>query len=161
MRAVIQKSGKASVEIEGKIYSEIQEGLVILLGITPSDTEKDVDYIVEKICNLRLFEEGDKYFEKSVTDMGKEILLISQFTLYAETNKGRRPDFVNAAKREFAEPMYEKVVAELKNKGLSVKTGVFGAMMKVSLRNDGPITIILDSQARPAQGGERPNPELN
>jgi len=146
MRAIIQKSGEANVEIEGKIYSEIKGGYVILLGITHADTEKDMDYIVEKICNLRLFEEGEKYFEKSIIETKGEILLISQFTLYADTKKGRRPDFINAAKRDFAEPLYDKVVVSLKEKGLAVKTGVFGAMMKVSLRNDGPVTIILDSQ---------------
>lgn len=146
MRAVIQKSGKASVEIDSEIYSEISGGYVVLLGITPKDTEKDINYIVEKICNLRLLEEGEKYFEKSLLETKKEVLVISQFTLYAETNKGRRPDFANAAKREFAEPIYEKVIEKLKAEGISVKTGIFGAMMKVSLSNEGPITIILDSQ---------------
>ncbi|MFA6991693.1 MAG: D-aminoacyl-tRNA deacylase [Candidatus Gracilibacteria bacterium] len=147
MRAVIQKSGKASVEIDNKIYSEIDDGYVILLGVTPSDNEKDIAYIVDKICNLRLFEEGEQYFDKSILEVKKQILLISQFTLYAETKKGRRPDFVKAAKREIAEPIYEEVIKQLKDKGIDVKTGIFGAMMKVSLRNEGPVTIILDTSA--------------
>lgn len=145
MKIVIQKSGKASVEVEGKITGQIEKGLVILLGITNSDTEKDVDFIADKIANLRLFDEGEKYFEKSVTDTTKEILLISQFTLYGDCRKGRRPDFVNAAKAEVAEPLYNKLIEKLKALGLNVQTGVFRAMMKVSLTNEGPITIILDS----------------
>lgn len=145
MKAVIQKSGKASVEVEGKITGEINKGLVILLGITNSDTEKDVDLMADKIANLRLFDEDEKYFEKSVSDTTKEILLISQFTLYGDCRKGRRPDFVNAAKAEIAEPLYNKLVEKLKSLGLNVQTGVFRAMMKVTLVNEGPITIILES----------------
>jgi len=146
MRAVIQKSGQASVEINEKIVAEINKGLVVLVGITNTDTDKDVDFITDKISNLRLFEEGAKYFEKSIADTTKQILLISQFTLYGECRKGRRPDFVNAAKAEVAEPIYNKLVNKLKALGLDVKTGVFGAMMKVSLTNEGPVTIILDSK---------------
>lgn len=145
MKVVIQRSGKASVEVEGEITGQIEKGLVILLGITNSDTEKDVDFIADKIANLRLFEDGEKYFDKSVTDTTKEILLISQFTLYGDCRKGRRPDFVNAAKAEVAEPLYNKMIDKLKSLGLNVQTGVFRAMMKVSLTNEGPITIILDS----------------
>jgi D-tyrosyl-tRNA(Tyr) deacylase len=145
MKVVIQKSGKASVEVEGKITGQIEKGLVILLGITNSDTEKDVEFIADKIANLRLFDEGEKYFEKSVTDTTKEILLISQFTLYGDCRKGRRPDFINAAKAEIAEPLYNNLVTKLKSLGLNVQTGVFRAMMKVSLTNEGPVTIILDS----------------
>ena len=145
MKVVIQKSGKASVEVEGKITGQIEKGLVILLGITNSDTEKDVEFIADKIANLRLFDEGEKYFEKSVTDTTKEILLISQFTLYGDCRKGRRPDFINAAKAEIEEPLYNNLVTKLKSLGLNVQTGVFRAMMKVSLTNEGPVTIILDS----------------
>jgi len=146
MKAVIQKSGEAKVEIEGKITGQIKKGLVVLLGITNTDTDADIDFMVDKITNLRLFEEGDKYFEKSVTDTTKEILLISQFTLYGDCRKGRRPDFANVAKAEMAEPLYNKLVEKLKAQGLNVQTGVFRAMMKVSLTNEGPITIILDSK---------------
>ena len=145
MRAVIQKSGKASVEINGKIVSKIEKGLVVLVGITNTDTDKDIDFISDKIANLRLFEEKEKYFEKSISDTTKQILLISQFTLYGDCHKGRRPDFANAAKAEIAEPIYNKLVDKLKKSGLDIKTGVFREMMKVSLTNEGPITIILDS----------------
>lgn len=146
MKAVIQKSGPAKVEVDDQIIGQIESGLVILLGITHDDTEKDLDYMADKICNLRLFEEGEKYFEKSVLELGKEILLISQFTLYAGTKKGRRPDFIDAAKGEKAEPLYNSLAEKLRQRGLNVATGKFGAMMKVSLRNDGPVTIILDSR---------------
>jgi len=146
MKAVIQKSGNAKVEVDGKITGEIQKGLVILIGITNDDTEKDIDFMVDKITNLRLFEEGEKFFEKSVLDKTKEVLIISQFTLYASCKKGRRPDFINAAKGDFAEPMYNKLVDKLRANGIKTETGVFGAMMNVSLTNEGPITIILDSK---------------
>ncbi len=146
MRAIIQKSGPAKVVIEGKVNGKIDEGLVILVGITNTDTEKDIEYLVEKIANLRLFEEGEKYFEKSILESSKKILVISQFTLYASCKKGRRPDFIAAAKPDFAIPVYEKFITSLKEKGLSVETGEFGAMMEVSLVNMGPVTIILDSQ---------------
>ena len=145
MRAVIQKSGKASVEVNGKVIGQIQKGLVVLVGITNTDTEKDIDYIADKISNLRLLDEGEKYFEKSIADTTKQILLISQFTLYAKCKKGRRPDFVNSAKAEVAEPIYNKLADKLKNLGLDVQTGIFRAIMKVSLTNEGPVTIILDS----------------
>ena len=110
MKAVIQKSGNASVKIEREINGAIEEGLVILLGITTDDNESDVERLVEKIINLRLFEEGDKHFEKSLLETHKQALVISQFTLYASCNKGRRPDFIKAAKPEIAKPLYEKFV---------------------------------------------------
>ena len=146
MRAIIQKSGAASVEVDGSKTGEIKSGLVVLLGITNSDTDEDIDYLTEKISNLRLFDSEGKYFEKSVLDTTKELLVISQFTLYASTRKGRRPDFNEAAKAEIAEPIYEKFCEKLKEKGLKVETGKFGAMMYVNLVNEGPVTIILDSQ---------------
>lgn len=146
MRAVIQKSGKAKVEIENNINGEINDGLVILLGITNDDTEQDLDFMIEKISNLRLFEDGEKHFEKSLLETNKEALVISQFTLYASCKKGRRPDFAEAAKPEIAKPLYEKFIEKLQKKGIKVSTGEFGAMMYVSLTNEGPITIILDSK---------------
>lgn len=146
MKAVIQKSGKASVEIDNRINGAINGGLVILLGINNSDSEKDADYLVEKIINLRLFEDSGKHFEKSLQETGKEALVISQFTLYASCDKGRRPDFNEAAKPDHARPLYEKFVEKLRAKGIKVETGEFGAMMKVSLINEGPITIILESK---------------
>lgn len=147
MRVVIQKSGPAKVEIDNKIHNEISGGLVILLGITHSDTEKDIDYLVEKIANIRLFPESEKFFEKSILETQREILLISQFTLYAGCKKGRRPDFIEAAKPDIAKPLYEKFTKKLTEKGLKLKTGVFGADMNISLINEGPITIILDSNS--------------
>lgn len=145
MKAVIQKSGPAKVEIGGETVGKIDEGLVILLGIKPDDNVKDVDYMVEKISNLRLFEEGAKYFEKSIMEVSRQCLVISQFTLYASCKKGRRPDFNEAAKPEVAEPLYDEFVNKLKQAGLEVETGKFGAMMHVSLTNEGPVTIILES----------------
>ena len=144
MKAVIQKSGPAKVEIDGKVHGEISGGLVILLGVTPTDTSRNVTTLVEKILNLRLFEEGEKYFEKSVLELKKEILVISQFTLYADCRKGRRPDFNQAAKGNIAKPLYEEFVEKLKASGLHVATGEFGALMKVTLSNEGPVTIILE-----------------
>ena len=145
MKVVIQKSGQAKVKINGKTHSEIEEGLVILLGIKTGDTEKDIDYLVEKIINLRLFEEGEKHFEKSLLEKNKQALVISQFTLYGDCKKGRRPDFALSAKSEEAKPLYEKFIEKLSEKGIEVKSGIFGAMMDVHLINKGPITIILES----------------
>jgi len=148
MKAVIQKSLEASVEVDGKIVGQIAQGLVVLLGITHDDTNKDLEYILDKLINMRLFEDNDKYFEKSILETSKNILLISQFTLYAGTKKGRRPDFINAAKSEVAKPIYEKFIQRLKDSGINVQTGEFGAEMKVKLTNHGPVTIILDSSEK-------------
>ncbi len=145
MKVIIQKSGYAKVEVDERIIGEINSGYVILLGITNGDTEKEIDYLIEKIANLRLFENEEKYFDKSIIDVNKEILLISQFTLYADCDKGRRPDFGNSAKSEYAKPLYENFIERLKAKNIKVSKGEFGAMMKVSLTNEGPITIILES----------------
>lgn len=144
MKVVIQKSGPARVEIDGKTHSEIDEGLVILLGIKTGDTEKDIDYLVEKIINLRLFKEEEKHFEKSLLEENKQALVISQFTLYGDCKKGRRPDFNLSAKAEEAEPLYEKFIEKLRGKGIKVESGIFGAMMDIHLINKGPITIILE-----------------
>ncbi len=148
MKVVIQKSGAAKVEVDKQIVGQINDGLVILLGITHDDDDQDIEYLTEKIINLRLFEESEKYFEKSALEAQKEILLISQFTLYASCKKGRRPDFINAAKPEIAKPLYEKFIKSLENKGIKVATGEFGAMMHVSLVNQGPVTIIIDSKEK-------------
>ncbi len=147
MKVVIQKSGPANVKIDKEIHSQIDSGLVILLGINNDDTSKDVKYLAEKISNLRLFEDNEKHFEKSLIETKKEALVISQFTLYASCSKGRRPDFNQAAKPEIAEPLYKEFVGKLKEKGIEVKTGIFGAMMQVSLTNEGPITIIINSKS--------------
>ena len=149
MKALIQRSKAANVSIESQIHSQITNGLVVLLGITQADNKTDIEYLAEKITNLRLFKDTDKEFDKSILDTGKEILLVSQFTLYAECKKGRRPDFIGAAKSEIAKPLYEEFIKALEAKGAKVKTGVFGADMQVSLVNDGPVTIILDSSDKP------------
>lgn len=145
MKAVIQKSGPAKVEVDGKVTGRIDKGLVILLGVKPADSSHDVDYLVEKIANLRLFQKGDKDFEESLQENNKEALVISQFTLYASCKKGRRPDFGEAAKADIAEPLYQEFVKKLGKKGIKVETGIFGAEMLVSLVNEGPVTIILES----------------
>lgn len=147
MKVVLQKSGPARVEINNKIHGEIKSGIVILIGITHDDTEKDIEYLVEKILNLRVFESEGKYFEKSILEVGEEILAISQFTLYASCRKGRRPDFIEAAKPDIAKPLYDKFIEALKAKGAKVQTGVFGADMQVHLVNQGPITLIIDSHS--------------
>ena len=146
MRVVIQKSGPANVKIAGEMKGEISSGLVILLGITEDDNEKDIEYLTDKISNLRIFASEEKHFEKSILEDSKEALVISQFTLYASCKKGRRPDFNQAAKPDIAKPLYDKFVKTLKEKGLTVQTGEFGALMEISLINQGPTTIIIDSK---------------
>lgn len=145
MKAIIQRSGKAKVEINNQIVGKIESGIVILLGITNEDKEKDIEYVVNKIINLRIFENEGKDFEISIKDADKEALVISQFTLYANVNKGRRPDFNEAAKSDIAKPIYEKFIKKLKENGIKVATGEFGADMEVHLNNRGPVTIIIDS----------------
>lgn len=146
MKVVIQKVAEASVEIAGKIHNQIGPGLVILLGISTEDGEREVSQMVEKISNLRLFESEGKHFDKSITEeQDLEILLVSQFTLYASTQKGRRPDFGQAAKSDTAKPLYEKFIQKLESRNIKTKTGIFGADMLVKISNDGPITIIIDS----------------
>lgn len=148
MIALIQKVTEASVRVDEKIVGQIGNGILLLLGIKTDDTEKDLDYLVEKVINLRIFEEGEKYFDKSLLEKNYAILVVSQFTLYAGTKNGRRPDFIDAAKGEVAEPLYNEFINRLKSKGISVATGVFGAMMNVSLVNNGPVTIIIDSNQK-------------
>ncbi|MDA1279071.1 MAG: D-aminoacyl-tRNA deacylase [Chloroflexi bacterium] len=150
MRAVIQRVNQASVSVEGIVTGEIGRGLCVLIGITHDDSDDDLNYIVEKILNLRIFpdEAGDSGFDQSVQDISGGILVISQFTLYASTRKGRRPGFVDAARPEEAGPTFERVVDSFKQSGLRVETGVFGASMSVMIENAGPVTIALDSVER-------------
>ncbi len=145
MKVVIQRSKKSSVSVSGKLINKIDKGLCILVGITPEDTDEDITYLVKKIVNLRIFDDEDGVMNKSILDSGGEILLISQFTLMADTSKGNRPSYIGAAKGDVAEPLYEKMLNTLNN---HVKTygGVFGAEMLVNIENDGPITIIIDSK---------------
>ncbi len=146
MRAIIQRSKNASVTVDNKVLGEIEKGFVILLGVTHEDTKEDLDYIVKKITNMRIFEDDNGLMNLSIKDVQGDILSISQFTLYASTKKGNRPGFTNAAKPDFALDMYNKFNQTLSDIGIKVETGEFGADMKVSLINDGPVTIILDSK---------------
>lgn len=146
MRVVLQRVTQAQVEIDQKVVSEIKTGLLLLLGVTHTDQKSDADFLVNKIVNLRLFPSENSHFDFSVLDTKGEILVVSQFTLYGSTQKGRRPDFIDAAKPDVATPLYEYFVEELKKTGLNVQTGVFGADMKVDLTNDGPVTLIIDSK---------------
>ena len=146
MKIVIQRTKEASVSIEGTIMGEITHGLVLLVGIEEEDQQEDIDYLVRKISNMRIFEDSQGKMNLSIEDVGGEILSISQFTLYADKKKGNRPGFTKAAKPETAIPIYDAFNAQLKATGLTVQTGIFGADMQVSLLNDGPVTIIIDSK---------------
>ena len=148
MRVVIQRVLRASVRVDGDIIGEIGPGALILAGVRMGDTEDDVRYLAGKISGLRIFADGDKHFERSITDAGGALLVVSQFTLYADTRKGRRPSFVEAAPPVEAERLYELLVSELRGQGLTVETGRFGAMMDVELVNAGPVTVIIDSEDR-------------
>lgn len=145
MRAVVQRVDSASVTIDGRVNGKIGKGFMVLLGIDENDTEKDLDYITSKLIGLRVFEDEAGKMNKSILDAGGEILLISQFTLYGDARHGKRPSFIRAARPEKAIPLYEKAIARLREQ-LNVETGIFGAEMKVELINDGPVTILLDSE---------------
>lgn len=147
MRVVVQRSKQASVTVSGEITGSIDYGLVLLVGITHGDTKDDAEYVAEKIANLRIFEDESGKMNHSVIDVGGSILSVSQFTLYGDTRKGRRPSFVDAARPEQAEPLYDFFNQKLRERGLTVATGVFGAMMDVALVNDGPVTLIVESKA--------------
>lgn len=146
MKIVLQRSGPASVEVDGTITGSINQGYVLLVGITHTDTEKDVTYLARKVANLRLWEDEEGKMNKSIVEVGGDILSVSQFTLYGDATKGRRPSFVEAARPEQAEPLWEMLNHKLQEEGLRVQTGIFGAMMDVELVNDGPVTIILESK---------------
>lgn len=149
MKALIQRVSEASVEIGGRRVAEIGPGFLILLGITHSDGPKDVDWLARKIPALRIFEDEQGLMNRSVTDIGGEVIVVSQFTLYADTRKGNRPSFIDAARPEHAEPLYESLVLQLRQAlgAKRVGTGVFGAEMKVRLLNDGPVTVELRTDA--------------
>ena len=146
MRAVVQKVKKAQVLSEGKLSGEIGQGLVVFLGVTHDDTEEDAKYLAEKIANLRIFEDSEDKLNLSVQDVGGEIMSVSQFTLYGDCRKGRRPSFTQAARPEMANDLYEKFNEYLRLANLNVATGVFQTQMEVSLVNDGPVTMLLDSK---------------
>ena len=145
MRVIIQRSKNSSVTIENKIYGEIKHGLVVLVGFTEGDTTEDIEYIVKKIINLRIFDDESGIMNKSVLDVDGEILSISQFTLYANTKKGNRPSYIDALSSSAAIGLYDQFNNMLREH-LTVKTGVFGANMEVNIINDGPITILIDSK---------------
>ena len=148
MRVVVQRVSRASVTVGGETVGEIGQGAVVLAGVREGDTEDDVRYLAGKIPGLRIFAEGDRHFETSLIDTGGSLLLVSQFTLHADTRKGRRPSFTEAARPEEAERLYDLLVSELRGQGLTVETGRFGAVMDVELVNAGPVTIIMDSEDR-------------
>ena len=145
MRLVVQKVSQSSVKIEGEIVGAIDKGYMVLVGITNGDDELLVEKMVDKLVNLRIFEDVNDKLNLSLLDVGGSVLSISQFTLYANCKKGRRPSFIDAAKPDISSPLYDFFNKKLEEKGINVERGVFGAMMEVSLINDGPVTIILDS----------------
>lgn len=146
MRALLQRVSGASVTIDGAKKSQIGRGLCILLGVAPEDTQKDVAWLAEKIINLRIFEDADDKMNRSVLDVGGEILVVSQFTLFADCKKGRRPSWGAAAEPELAKRLYEAFIKELVDKGVRTSCGVFQAHMNVAINNDGPVTIMIDSR---------------
>lgn len=149
MRTVIQRVTNASVTVEAKVVSEIQKGLLVFVGIEEADTQEDLDWLVTKIAQLRIFNDENEVMNLSVQDIDGDVLVVSQFTLHAATKKGNRPSYIKAAKPDFAIPMYERFVKALESKlGKKVPTGIFGADMKVLLLNDGPVTIQIDSKNR-------------
>ena len=145
MRAVVQRVSSSSVTVEGAVIGSTKLGLLVLLGVTDTDTTEDVQYICEKVSHLRIFEDEQDKMNLSVMDVGGEVCVVSQFTLYGDARKGRRPNFMKAAPPTMAERLYLEVVEAFKEKGLPVSTGQFQAHMQVSLVNDGPVTILLDS----------------
>ena len=148
MRALIQRVVQASVSVDNQVLGSIRQGLVAFLGVGVGDTEEDVDYLAEKIVHLRIFGDAEDRFNLSALETRGQVLLVSQFTLYADTRKGRRPSFVGAAAPQTAEPMFQLMASLLRERGLHVDTGRFQQHMLVSLDNDGPVTILLDSQDR-------------
>ena len=147
MRIVIQRVKEASVKIEGEIVSSVKKGMLILVGIENSDTQEDIDWLTNKIVQLRIFDDENGVMNLSVQEVNGEVLVVSQFTLHASTKKGNRPSYIRASKPDFAIPMYEKFISEIENAlAKKVSTGKFGAMMDVALVNDGPVTIIIDSK---------------
>ena len=145
MRALIQRVNRALVRVEGKVAGEIGRGLLVLLGVGQGDSLKDADYLLDKTINLRIFEDSEGKMNLSLLDVGGELMVISQFTLYADCRKGRRPSFTGASPPEEAQKLYDYFVAEAKKKGVKVATGIFQALMEVELVNFGPVTILLDS----------------
>ena len=145
MKFVIQRVTRASVTVDGSVIGQIGKGFLVLIGVADGDTTQDADKMIKKLLNLRIFEDSEGKTNLSLTDVGGSLLLVSQFTLYADCRKGNRPSFVKAGKPDFANEMYEYIIAQCRTAGFEVQTGSFGADMKVELLNDGPFTIVLDS----------------
>ena len=149
MRAVIQRVSEASVAVDQKIEGEIAEGLLIFLGIVPEDTSEDLEWLSKKIVNLRIFDDSRGVMNLSLKEQNGVALVISQFTLHAQTKKGNRPSYIKAARPDIAIPLYQQFIMQLENDlGKEIQTGIFGANMQVSLQNDGPVTLIIDSKNR-------------
>jgi len=147
MKVVIQRVSEASVVIDGKVHNQINQGFVVLLGVGQTDNEQDINYLVQKIIGLRIFSDAEGKMNCSLDEVNGEVLLISQFTLFASTKKGNRPSYIDAAPPGMAIPLYEKFIEVIQaTLGSRLKTGIFGADMKVSLINDGPVTILMDSK---------------
>lgn len=146
MRAVIQRVSRGKVTVEQEIVGEINKGLLVLLGVGKEDDEKDLDYIVDKIIGLRIFEDENGKMNLSVKDIDGELLIVSQFTLYGDVRKGKRPSFISSAHPSIAEEYYKKFISKCKEKGIKTEQGIFGAHMEVDFVNDGPVTILLDSK---------------
>ncbi|MBQ3078891.1 MAG: D-tyrosyl-tRNA(Tyr) deacylase [Clostridia bacterium] len=146
MRAVVQRVTRASVDVEGERVGEIGRGYMVLLGVEDGDTDADLNYIAKKLIGLRVFEDADEKMNLSLADVGGEILLVSQFTLAGDVRKGNRPSFITAARPEIAEPMCDTLVQRIREAGIKVETGRFRTHMEVSLLNDGPVTILIDSR---------------
>ncbi|MCY3740767.1 MAG: D-aminoacyl-tRNA deacylase [Candidatus Poribacteria bacterium] len=145
MRAVVQRVKSASVRVDGKLVSEIEAGVLVFLGVAHDDTKTELEYIANKVANLRIFEDEDGKMNRSLLETGGAALVVSQFTLYGDCRKGRRPSFINAARPEVANTLYEQFITLLKQQNIPTQGGTFQAMMDVQLINDGPVTILLDS----------------
>ncbi len=146
MRGVVQRVKRAHVSVDEKIIGQIDYGIVLLLGVEENDDEKDLEYMTDKVVNLRIFEDDEGKMNKSLLDVSGSILVVSQFTLHGDARKGRRPSFITAARPEKAIPLYEKFIQNMRNQGIKTETGKFGAYMEVMILNDGPVTILLDSK---------------
>ena len=148
MRCVVQRVTSSSVTVDGILSGKIEAGLMVLIGVSVDDTEADLKYMAEKVPNLRIFDDENGVMNRSVLDVGGSILAVSQFTLYGDARGGRRPSYIRAAKPDKADELYEKLIACWREKGVHVETGVFRTEMKVALVNDGPVTILLDSEKK-------------
>lgn len=146
MKALVQRVNFANLKIEGEVYSKIEKGILVLLGIEKEDSQKDIEYIVKKVTNLRIFEDENRKMNLSIKDIEGQIMLVSQFTLCADCTGGNRPSFINAQVPEIANEMYEELIKRIREMGICVETGMFGADMKINFENDGPVTIMIESK---------------